>query len=343
MSKPAPILTKKQAKYLSTKWVEKWGFGKNDLRTNSNSILGVPYKLKKKVQMTEPEKSKGWAAAQGSYQSVNDVQLTLPPGIYTMDIEDGKKMFTRVSSPSDTPVSLPGLPCEYLLNQIKLFWERRDRYEKYNLLQKRGILLYGAPGCGKTSIIALLCQDLIEQGGVIFTIDDFDTASTCIRHFRSIEPDRPIMTLMEDIEGVFKGEQGNREVKAALSLLDGQDQVNNIVHIATTNQPEELADRFIKRPGRFDLVIGIHAPKTETREAYLKYVTKEQISPEQLQHLVEKTEGLSLAYLREIASTYLCLDIPVDETLVRLEKNFKSKSLGKNGSKVGFTIGYEND
>ena len=205
-------------------------------------------------------KQAGWAVIKGTYRSVEDIRETLPPGIYTLDIEDGHKLYTPVTAPADLAIDLPGLPSKYLLDQIKLFWSRADRYTKYNLLQKRGILLYGEPGCGKTSIISLLSKDLIDIGGVIFLIDDFAIASVCIQHFRSVEPSRPIMTLMEDIEGIFRGDQGNREVKAALSLLDGQDQVNNIVHIATTNQPEELADRFIKRPGRFDLVIGIHAP-----------------------------------------------------------------------------------
>ena len=294
--------------------------------------------------MSEPElKAKGWAATRGTYQSVEDVRLELPAGLYTLEIEDGKKIYTPVTSPSDAPIDLPGLPSKYLLDQIELFWSRVDRYQKYNLLHKRGILLYGAPGCGKTSIINLLSAALIQIGGVIFMIDDFDTASTCIRHFRSVEPERPIMTLMEDIEGTFEGDQGNREVKAALSLLDGQDQVNNIVHIATTNQPEKLADRFIRRPGRFDLIIGVHAPKKETREAYLRHVTGDQIPAEKLTELIEKTAGLSLAYLREIASTFLCLDIPVDETLERLQKNFKMKSLGNGDHKLGFSIGYEEE
>jgi hypothetical protein len=319
--------------------------------------LGLTYQL---LQKCEPEsefesnwrkaempkleqKTKGWAAGGGTYHSVEDVRLTLPPGIYSLDTGDGKKFYTPMQSPSDAPIDLPGLPIKYILDQIKMFWTRSDRYQKYNLLQKRGILLHGAPGCGKTCIITLLCKDLIEAGGVIFTVDDFATASTCIRHFRSVEPDRPIMTLMEDVEGTFQGDQGNSEIKAALSLLDGQDQVNNIVHIATTNQPEELADRFIKRPGRFDLIIGIHAPKAETREAYLRHVTRNQIPEDKLKELVEKTEGLSLAYLREMASTFLCLDIPINETLERLQKNFKLKSLGKRSTKLGFTIGYEEE
>jgi hypothetical protein len=296
------------------------------------------------TEMEEVKQSKGWAGIRGSFQSVDDVRPILPPGLYSLDLDEGKKLYTPVKSMSDQPTDLPGLPSKYLLDQIKLFWGRADRYQKYHLLQKRGILLYGAPGCGKTSIINLLSQDLIEMGGVIFQIEDFETANACIQHFRSVEPDRPIMTLMEDIEGVFQGDQGNREVKAALSLLDGQDQVNNICHIATTNKPEELADRFIKRPGRFDLIIGVHAPQRDTREAYLKYVTQGEIPEDKLTELVDKTEGLSLAYLREIASTYLCLDIPVDETLTRLQKNFKMKVLkGKPDTKLGFTIGYEEE
>ena len=289
------------------------------------------------------EKQAGWAVTKGTYRSVEDIRETLPPGIYTLGIEDGHKLYTPVSAPADQAVDLPGLPSKYLMDQIKLFWSRAERYEKYHLLQKRGILLYGEPGCGKTSLINLLSKDLIEIGGVIFLIDDFATATVCIQHFRSVEPVRPIMTLMEDIEGVFKGEQGNREVKAALSLLDGQDQVNNIVNIATTNQPEELADRFIKRPGRFDLVIGIHAPEADTRRAYLQHVCQNQIPEPELEELVAKTEGLSLAYLREIASTYLCLDIPIDDTLVRLQKNFKMKNLEgkKSKTRLGFSIGYE--
>jgi hypothetical protein len=297
---------------------------------------------KKMTTEAEPKQS-GWAVTKGTFRSVEDVRATLPPGLYTLDIEDGHKLYTPVTAPADEAVDLPGLPSKYLMDQIKLFWARADRYKKYHLLQKRGILLYGEPGCGKTSIINLLCHNLIAIGGVIFLIDDFATATICIQHFRTVEPSRPVMCIHEDIEGTFSGDQGNREVKAALSLLDGQDQIDNIVHVATTNQPELLADRFIKRPGRFDLVIGVHAPVAETRAAYLKHVTQGEISDEDLQHLVEKTESLSLAYLREIASTYLCLDVPVEETLVRLKKNLKMKNLKKNTGPLGFSLGYDGD
>lgn len=297
----------------------------------------------KKLDVGISPATKGWASKGGVFHSVEDVRMLLAPGIYSLDTGDGMKFYTPVQAPSDAAIDLPGLPTKYLMDQIKLFWSVRPLYEKYSLLQKRGILMYGAPGCGKTCTISLLCRDLIEQGGVVFTIDDFETASACVRHFRSIEPDRPIMTLMEDIEGVFRGEQGNSQTKAALSFLDGQDQVNNIVHVATTNEPESLADRFIKRPGRFDLVIGIHAPQRDTRSVYLNWVTQGMVPEDKMRELIDKTEGLSLAYLREIASTYLCLGIPIEETLERLQKNFKMRKLKNSNdkTKLGFTLGYE--
>jgi SpoVK/Ycf46/Vps4 family AAA+-type ATPase len=127
-------------------------------------------------------------------------------------------------------------------------------------------------------------------------------------------------------------------------MYDGENQCNNVIHVATTNKPEIIADRFIRRPGRFDLVIGVHAPTKETRAAYLNKVCNGQLSDEQAANILEKTEGLSLAYMRDIASTYLVLGIPLEETIARLQKQSKQKySANKTGFTIGFTEGYEED
>lgn len=284
----------------------------------------------------------GWHKEGNFFLSTKEPCNELPPGIYeAFASSDGKKYFTKLEAPTDASISLPGLPSDYILDQIKLFWKKKNTYEKYGLIQKRGIMMYGPPGCGKTSIVNLLCKHLIDNGGIVFQVTNFVSATACLTHFRSVEPTRPVMTLMEDIEGLFVGDAGPGQIKAALSFLDGQDQLNNVVHVATTNEPEGLADRFIKRPGRFDIVIGVFAPKRETREAYLRYVCKDNVPEDKLQEIVTKTEGLGLSYLREIASTYLCLDIPLDETIARLQSNFKMRSLTNKETRLGFTIGYE--
>ena len=56
--------------------------------------------------------------------------------------------------------------------------------------------------------------------------------------------------------------------------------------------------------------------------------------------MVQKTEGLSLAYMRELIATYLCLDIPLDETIARLKTDAKKKVLKNPDDLTGFTVGY---
>lgn len=291
------------------------------------------------------ESKAGWVSETGfKFKKVTLVEHKLPAGVYSFFESDNGRFFEKQNFPTDKPVSLPGLPCEHILNQIKMFWDKREVYHQHGLLHKRGILLYGSPGCGKTSIIRLLCDEIIKADGVVFSIDSFQKAATFVSEFRQAEPERPILTIQEDIEGFFDGTAGADELKAALGFLDGENQTDNIVHLATTNEPEKLADRFIKRPGRFDLVIGLHAPLRETREAYLRHVDPN-LDSVVLQEIVEKTDGLSLAYLRELISTHVCLGIPIDETLSRIRTDSKKKILKnkKSEEKFGFTVGYEGD
>ena len=280
----------------------------------------------------------GWASESGrQYKAVKRIESKLPPGVYTFQRTDVGDFFKPQPFPTDDVIALPDLPCDLILNQIRDFWRKSELYSKHGLIHKRGILLYGAPGCGKTSIIRLLCNDIISMGGVVFSVDDFELCEDFVTTFRSVQPETPVMTLMEDVEGLFDGEKGPGQIKAALSFLDGQGQANNIVHVATTNMPEKVADRFIKRPGRFDLVIDIHPPTLAARIAYLKHAFKG-VEDSIIEEIAAKTDGMGLSYLREIVAAHI-LGIPVNETIERARANHETPVF-KNKGKRGYSIGY---
>src|SRR5258708_8235662 len=277
----------------------------------------------------------------GDYSSVKTAHIgPLPAGLYRAFINTEDQLYFTPKKPnSDTLIDLPSLPIGYVLEQIESFWSKAEEYKKFGFLQKRGIMFYGPPGGGKSSIVGLLLIQLTRLDGVCCVADNLSVLSESIARFRKVEVSGPIMTLVEDIETNFESSNGSnfaQNERAGLALYDGEQQVNNIVHVATTNKPELIADRFIRRPGRFDLVIGIHAPTREAREAYLKTICNEHLTAKQLSDIVNQTEGLSLAYLREIASTYLVLGLPLDETIKRLQDQSKKKI----SNKTGFTVGY---
>ena len=283
-----------------------------------------------------------WSKRQGVYRPVGHTQDQVPAGIYEIDNDNSGWFLSKVKFPSDTLLRLPGMPIEFILNQIDTFWKREELFKQTGLLHKRGILMYGPAGCGKTSIIRLLCDDIVQRGGIVIMVTNCRLAETALGGIRQIETRRPILTIIEDIETFMGPSDESSSARALLALLDGETQVDHIVHLATTNKPEQLEDRIVKRPGRFDLVVGLNHPVEDARKAYLYNLLKDHVTPEELQDMVDETEGLGLAHLRELVVANYCLGLDRKETLARLKTNFKKTlKIKKNkGEGMGFTVNF---
>lgn len=245
----------------------------------------------------------------------------------------------------DELINLPNPEGEKVLTGIRAFWERKEKFKEYGYSYKRGILLYGVPGGGKTSIINLLCRELVDNlNGVVFTIsseEDLGLYKNFMAEiYRVIEPDRPIITIIEDIDGLCQHKETETKL---LNVLDGIEQLENVVYLATTNYTERLSERMLNRPNRFDMRIEVKSPNDECRRIYLEHKLKEDdLQNIDLDDWVEKTRGMTMAHLGEVIKSVLILGNTFEDTINNL-RDLKQTPVSRNYNdefekKIGFGV-----
>jgi AAA+ superfamily predicted ATPase len=268
----------------------------------------------------------------GVFAAASSTTPSLPPGVYDIGSDnDGNLQFQFKNIVTDDLIDLHDSNSLKVINGIKKFWTMGDRYRERGLIYKRGILMWGPPGSGKTATLTLLTKSLIEQGGTVFIVKAPGLIKIGLQQFRSIEPDRPIIVIFEDIDEII-AKHGEHEI---LALLDGENQTENIVSIATTNYPEELGARIVNRPSRFDEVIKIDMPSLAMRREYLKHIIRE-TDKFPVEQALKDTDKLSISHLKELVIAVTCLDQDYDETIKRLQTMKHKPKSTQTAVEVGF-------
>jgi SpoVK/Ycf46/Vps4 family AAA+-type ATPase len=295
---------------------------------------------------TSPEKkttdldfSQWQVGPNGKYRAATRTIPNLIPGVYKILQDDGGFYLQYQNVISDNIVELPETANVKVLGGMKKFWASRERYEKYGLVYKRGVLIWGPPGSGKTVTINLLMRELISHGGIVLLCSNPEMMEVMLQRIRLLEPERPIIVVMEDIDEII--EKYNEH--AILSMLDGENSVANVCYVATTNYPERLGARIVNRPSRFDERIFVGMPKPAARKAYLKHAAPE-LEDATLDQWVKDTEGFSVAHLRELVAASFCLEQPYVEVLKRLKSMTEKPKFvdGFRKGKTGF-LGEDDD
>lgn len=239
------------------------------------------------------------------------------PGVYNLDEEFSfDKKCQKHSVASDETFVFRDEASKLFQEEVTRFWTSGDKFKKMGFLHKRGIILQGPPGSGKTSLLKQEMHKLVESGQVIFLSKSPWRLQSALHGFRKQEPNRPVTVIIEDIDEVCHG-YGEYQF---LELLDGSEAVNNVLFIATTNNIEKLSEK-LRRPGRFDRKIEIPNPNAELRELYLKKKFGNKISKGQIDSIVSLTEGLSFGHLREIVVSHCGYGVQLNETVDRLRKD----------------------
>lgn len=222
----------------------------------------------------------------------------LPPAYY--EVKSSNMVgtyFEKIPVLSEGLLRFPDSKSDKVLDEIEKFWDREHMFRQYGIAYKRGIILYGPPGGGKSCTIQLVCVDVIARKGVVVKWTNPSLLSGGLRILREIQPNIPIVVLMEDMDSIIE----DHSESDVLNMLDGVDRIDKVVFLATTNYPERLGARIINRPSRFDKRIKIGNPNEAARKMYLEHLfSKNGAKADDMDRWVKDTDKLSLAHLKEL-------------------------------------------
>ena len=272
----------------------------------------------------------------------------LPPGVYDTQWDHSLDKPVPISKNVDIDelLILPTPILDKVLRDVRSFWNNKQNYESYGSVYKRGILLYGLPGCGKSSVIMLLAKELINNhNGIVLMPQDEEHmlwAFRVIPNIKEIESDKKIIIVLEDIDS-FVSEKGSYSETQLINFLDGAGSTDGVITIATTNYPEKLQERITNRPSRFDRRYEIGKPNAETRRFYIEHkLKKSDLEKIDINTIVDKTEGFTIDHLKEYLLSVFVLGYTHEEAMnevaeilgTHILKNTKEKELGFNKPKL---------
>jgi SpoVK/Ycf46/Vps4 family AAA+-type ATPase len=244
---------------------------------------------------------------------------------------------------------LPNEAGELLRNDIRKFWTLEESYKKYNRVYCRNFLIYSAPGTGKTSLINLMCKELIDElDGIVINLNsdaDIEMYPEAIKRIRNIEPDRKVITIIEDIDNFIPNEsmyQSKSTDSLLLNILDGNLKTGNVVTIATTNYIDRISSRYTNRPSRFDRVIEFPLPNAESRKIFIESsVLPEDLNKIDIDAWVKRTEGFTIDHINELILLFFVFGHDEEESFETIERMMKDNSFLKNKTSVNKTnIGF---
>lgn len=262
------------------------------------------------------------------------------PGVYTMiKTQFGIKLeptaFVLNNVMTEFVVTAP------IIEKAERFFSRLHVYAKHKVENvKRGFLLHGPPGTGKSTTIASIVEQYKNNDEFFVLVWHTDVIEAAevkdfVKHLQYEGPKKMIL-IAEDIGGI-ESENRRGSESALLALLDNQELALKLptLIIATTNYIENFQGNLTNREGRFDEKIEVGFPNGEARVKLMKHYDPEGIvnedalaklkskdcdkfTPAKLQEIIIRSE------LNEISPLEVIEDMIKD--IKRYEKNFQKTS-----------------
>lgn len=192
---------------------------------------------------------------------------------------------------------------ERLEQDVLSFFASKEHYERYGVAWKRGVLLLGPPGNGKTHAIKALVR---AASAPTLYVRNFNTPRGTAQQamqevFRRARNAAPCLLVLEDLDSLVEP----KALSYFLNEMDGFAPNQGILTLATTNHPERLDPALTERPSRFDRKILFPLPGPAERRRFLQMLQERwepemRLAEQDFVQVVVRSEGFTFAYLKEL-------------------------------------------
>jgi transitional endoplasmic reticulum ATPase len=224
--------------------------------------------------------------------------------------DKSKELWNSVKNSSWDDVILNPEMKKNLIEDVQGFFDNQGLYNQFSVPWKRGVILHGVPGNGKTVSIKALMNSLYNRADAIPSLyvkafeTNCQTEQYAIREiFQMARNTAPCLLIFEDLDSLV-----NDDIRSYfLNEVDGIESNDGILMIGSTNHLDKLDPAISKRPSRFDRKYHFKVPGEEERRLYTDYWRQKLLKnetvefPEELCGVIAQlSEGFSFAYLKEL-------------------------------------------
>ena len=238
-------------------------------------------------------------------ESLSVAATDLDAALRAIDPSALREVFVEV--PDATWADVGGLEgtTKRLRETVQWPLEYPEAFERVDLRPATGVLLYGPPGTGKTLLAKVVANEAASnfisiKGPELLNKYVGESEKGVREVFEKARANAPTVLFFDEIDALAAERGGasadsgvsERVVSQLLTELDGLEELEDVVVIATTNRPDLLDDALL-RPGRFDRHVHVGVPDEEARRAIFDVHTRDRPLADDvdLDALAARTEG----------------------------------------------------
>jgi chaperone BCS1 len=222
--------------------------------------------------------------------------------VYIQQYSDWNQAYKKRPRPLES-IILPPEVLDSLVADLTRFRESEEWYCTQGIPYRRGYMLCGPPGSGKSSCVYGVCSQL-RMGIAVMNLSDPSLSDSYLRELLCNIPSNTVV-LIEDIDCIFtnrtekKGNTDNRVTfSGLLNALDGISAGDGTIVFMTTNYPEKLDEALI-RPGRCDRKVFIGLPdEDQINRLFLRFYPECPAIAKEFTEQVVKRGVVSMATLQ---------------------------------------------